>query len=245
MLRVWRVMMIAVAGVLPAQLSTGARSGDVSAHDFKTFVIDPTRHQLSLHWKNSQGLPFCTLKTVKMALDDKGQKVLAVMNAGIYDKKYRPLGLHVEGGQVLRPVDRRHGAGNFYLHPNGIFFVGSSGAAIVRTADFKLTDDITLATQSGPLLFDQTGLHPAFVKKSKHKHFRNAIGVRKDGHIVFAMSIKPVTFWQLAHFLREESKCEAGLYLDGFISQLWQQGQKGPRGGYPFVGILAVTERKK
>lgn len=237
--------MIAAAGVLPAQLSAGVRATDVSAHDFKTFVIDPSRHQLSLHWQNAQGLSFRSLKSVKQALSDKGQKVLAVMNAGIYDKKYRPLGLHIEDGQALRSIDRRRGAGNFYLKPNGVFFVGKKGAAIVRTSDFRLTDDMTLATQSGPLLFDQNGLHPAFIKNSKHKHYRNAIGVRKDGHIVFAMSTKPVTFWQLAHFLRDESKCEAGLYLDGFISQLWQQGQRGPRGGYRFVGILAVTELKK
>ena len=235
--------MIVAAGIAPSLQSAEARAQGVSAQNFRTFVVDPSRHQISLHWKNEQGHPFRSLKAVKQALSDQGKTVLAVMNAGIYDKQYRPLGLHVEGGRVLRKLDQRRGGGNFYLKPNGVFYIGKNGAAISRTVDFKPLDDIELSTQSGPLLFDQNGVHPAFVKNSRHKHYRNAIGVRADGHVVFTMSTKPVTFWQLAHFLRDKEKCTAGLYLDGFISQLWRKGDKGPRSSFRFVGILAVSER--
>jgi uncharacterized protein YigE (DUF2233 family) len=245
MIRFQRLAMIAVAGLLPTFPVWGGRAAEQASHDFRVFVIDPSVHQISLHWKNRQGQPYRSLKSLKLALDREGHRVVAVMNAGIYDKKYRPLGLHIEQGSVLRPLDRRRGSGNFYLKPNGVFYVDSKGAAIVRTADFKLTSDIVLATQSGPLLFDKKGFHPAFVKNSKYRHYRNAVGVREDGNVVFAMSTKPVTFWQLAHFLRHEEHCTTGIYMDGFISQLWSEGQKGPGGGFPFVGMLAITERKK
>ena len=225
MFRAWRLMMIAVAS-LPGLPSAPARGQEVAAQDFQIFTVDPTKHQISLHWQDGNNQPYRSLSAVQGALREQSKTVLALMNAGIYDKQRRPLGLHVEEGRVLRPVERRQGSGNFYLKPNGVFYIAASGAAITRTKDFKLTKDVKLATQSGPLLFDKNGLHPAFVKNSRHKHYRNAIGVRKDGHVVFLMSTKPVTFWQLAHFLRDQQSCIAGLYLDGYISQFWQTGQK-------------------
>ncbi|MCP4934864.1 MAG: hypothetical protein GY927_11835 [bacterium] len=244
MSRAWRLMMIAVAS-LPGLESSGARGQDVAVQDFQTFIVDSSKHRISLHWKDQLDQPYRSLSAVQSVLRGQGKMVLALMNAGIYDKERRPLGLHVEEGRVLRPLDRRRGGGNFYLKPNGVFYIATSGAAIARTKDFKFTKDIKLATQSGPLLFDKNGFHPAFVKNSKHKHYRNAIGVHKDGHVVFLMSTKPVTFWQLAHYLRDQQKCIAGLYLDGYISQFWQTGQKGPASAKRFVGILAVSELDK
>jgi len=228
-------------GLLLAMPFAPVRSGELSANDFRSFTVDPARHEISLHWKNAQGQLYRRLESLRSELNDKGKTVLAVMNAGIYDKKFRPLGLHIEGGKVLRPLDRHKGAGNFYMQPNGVFFIGAKGAAIRRTSHFRLTGDIVLATQSGPLLFDELGLHPAFLKNSRYYHYRNAIGVRKDGHVVFVMSKKPVTFWQLAHFLRDQKNCISGLYLDGSISQLWLKGEGRARQGYGFVGMLAVT----
>ncbi len=240
---IWRAVRYGATSLLVLWPFAFARAQQVGPDDFKTVVIDPDRQQISLHWKNDRGEAWRSLAALKTALEAKGQKVLALMNAGIYDRKYRPLGLHVERGQVLRKLDRRRGGGNFYMKPNGVFYIGRNGAAIVRTSQFHLSDDIVLATQSGPLLFDRRGIHPAFARKSKYRHYRNAVGVRGDGHVVFVMSKRPVTFWQLAHFLRDDQKCLAGLYMDGFISQLWRNGERGPGRGYPFVGMLAATEK--
>ena len=247
MLRLHRLVVMGAMSLLCATPLSfiGGRvlSAEPLAHDFRVFVVDPARQKISLHWKNAQGQLYRTLEAVKKELEGQGQEVLALMNAGIYDRKFRPLGLHIENGKELRPLDRRKGGGNFYMQPNGVFYIDKNGAAIRRTSDFRQTPDIRLATQSGPLLFDEKGLHPAFVKGSRHRHYRNAVGVRKDGHVVFAMSKKPVSFWQLAHFLRDRQHCISGLYMDGFISQLWRKGEGKPRQGYGFVGMLAVTKR--
>jgi uncharacterized protein YigE (DUF2233 family) len=45
------------------------------------------------------------------------------MNAGMYEEDLSPVGLYVEDGQTLTPANRRAGAGNFYVKPNGIFYV--------------------------------------------------------------------------------------------------------------------------
>ncbi|MCF6200374.1 MAG: phosphodiester glycosidase family protein [Hyphomicrobiaceae bacterium] len=243
MIRIQRLVVMGTTGLLLAMSFAPVRSGELSANDFRSFIVDPARHEISLHWKSPQGQLYRRLEALKSELSGRGKAVLAVMNAGIYDKKYRPLGLHIEGGKMLRPLQRRKGGGNFYMQPNGVFYIDAKGAAIKRTSQFKLSGDMVLATQSGPLLFDEDGLHPAFVKNSRHRYFRNAVGVRKDGHVVFVISKKPVTFWQLAHFLRDQQSCISGLYLDGFISQLWRQGEGRARQGYGFVGMLAVTER--
>ena len=239
MIRVWQRVMIG-AGMFVALFSSPGR-----ANDFRTFTIDLSRHEVSLHWKNVQGQSYRSLGAVKKELETSGHRVLALMNAGIYDKKYRPLGLHISAGKEVRRLDMRRGDGNFYFKPNGVFAIGKKGASITRTSQFKPGKDLVLATQSGPLLFDHKGLHRGFVKSSRHRNFRNGVGVRKDGEIILVMSTKPVTFWQLAVFLRDEQKCVTGLYLDGAISQFWRQGEKEPRAYAPFVGILAVTERKK
>ena len=133
--------MIAAASISPALQSVGLRAQEalteVSGQDFQVFIVDPSRHQISLHWKNAQGKPYRSLKAVKLELNDQGKTVLALMNSGIYDKQHRPLGLHVEGGKVLRKLDPRRGKGNFYLKPNGVFSIGKSGAAIIRTSEIQ------------------------------------------------------------------------------------------------------------
>ncbi len=219
-------------------------SGITKAEKYETTVIDPKKHKLSLHWKNEKDEPYKSLFAIKKSLEDKGEKILALTNAGIYGKDYAPLGLHIERGQVLRKINKARGGGNFFLKPNSVFLINKKGAQIVRTEKLKKTDGIELATQSGPLLFDKKGIHPKFLKDSKSKYIRNAIGVRKDGKIVLALSRIPVTFWELTRFMKEEMECESAMYLDGAISQMWRKGEPVPYVFAPFVGILAVTERQ-
>ena len=59
-------------------------------------------------------------------------------NAGIYDRQNRPLGLYVEDGKTLVPLNMAHGntvSGNFSLLPSGVFAIYPDGHAAVRTSD--------------------------------------------------------------------------------------------------------------
>ncbi|HWW12734.1 MAG TPA: hypothetical protein VN018_09465 [Brevundimonas sp.] len=45
----------------------------------------------------------------------------------MYDTGLNAIGLLVENGRTLTPLNRRGGDGNFYLQPNGVFAVDRSG----------------------------------------------------------------------------------------------------------------------
>lgn len=49
-------------------------------------------------------------------------------------------GLYIENGVLQLPVDTTSGPGNFYLKPNGIFYITQDNRAVVcPTVDFKMT----------------------------------------------------------------------------------------------------------
>ncbi len=218
-------------------------SGMGKADKFRVGVYDLKQHNISMHWKNSEGKPYLALNMLKKQLEADGKTVLALTNAGIYGKDYAPLGLYAENGKVLRKVNKSRGGGNFFLKPNGIFYIDKNGAQIVRTEKFRKGTKVLWATQSGPLLFDQNGIHPKFRKSSKSKYVRNAVGIRSDGKVVFVISKIPVTFWEISHYMKDRLKCKSALYLDGSISQMWKTGEKIPFPVLPFVGIIAVTKK--
>ena len=58
-----------------------------------------------------------------------GRPVVFAMNAGMFQPDLSPVGLFIERGQELRPVNRRGGKGNFNLQPNGVFCVRQGVAA--------------------------------------------------------------------------------------------------------------------
>ena len=61
-----------------------------------------------------------------------GRELLFATNAGIYDREFRPLGLYIEEGVTLRPLNTSRGApgsGNFAIQPNGVFYVDAQGRA--------------------------------------------------------------------------------------------------------------------
>lgn len=210
----------------------------------KTIVARPD--QVQLHWQNA-GRNYETLADLYDDLSAQGLHIQALMNAGIYevgpDGTYQPQGLHIEQGAALRPLNTRSARNaNFYLKPNGVFYIDAQGAHIVRTQDYGPSNPLRLATQSGPLLFDAQGMHPRFLENSDSRKRRNAVGVREDGQVVFALADLPLNFWDFATKLREEEGCKAALYLDGAISNLWLASDGiAPNPWQPFAGMLSVT----
>ena len=87
-------------------------------------------------------------------LGARADRVAFAMNAGMYDRLRRPVGLYVEDGRTRRPLNRASGPGNFVLLPNGVFWVDDHGGPHVdETAAFAGMDGRPRwATQSGPLL---------------------------------------------------------------------------------------------
>jgi uncharacterized protein YigE (DUF2233 family) len=169
------------------------------------------------------------------------------MNAGIFGEDFAPLGLHIENGKLLHRLDLgKGGRGNFYLKPNGVFYLTERQPAIVDARTYpKLKVKPAIATQSGPALVLKGIIHPAFREESINRHYRNGVGVTRDGKVVFAISQTLVTFYEFATLFRDVLGCDDALYLDGALSAVYAPDRGQNFLGGDFVGILAVTAEGK
>jgi uncharacterized protein YigE (DUF2233 family) len=224
--------------------SGGSVAETIQHHNgnYLVYRIDPQKDQLRLLWKDPQGNRFGSFRRVRDALATQEQHLLFAMNAGIFSTAYAPLGLHIEDGRVLRPLNNAKGWGNFFLKPNGVFFIANKKAAIVDTLAYaKLTVKPTIATQSGPLLVSNGTLHPKFLPDSLSLYIRNGVGVTQDNQVVFAMSLLPINLYEFATLFRDTLGCPNALYLDGSISQLYAPNLGQEFLGGDFAGIIAHT----
>ncbi len=77
--------------------------------------------------------PTAIFQALPRAVRDEGRTLTLAVNAGMYLSRFSPMGLYVENGRELKPVNTARSDGspgpvpNFYKKPNGVFFLGDSG----------------------------------------------------------------------------------------------------------------------
>lgn len=175
--------------------------------------------KLRLFWRDPWGRDFRSFGRVKAFVEGSGGKLLFAMNAGMFHPGHAPVGLFVEEGVMRTPLVLQGGRGNFFMRPNGVFYIYDAGAGILESARFaKSGIRPRLATQSGPLMLSGGRMHPRFYQGSTFLNIRNGVGVRPDGGVVFAISRGPVNFFDFAALFRDKLGCPDALYLDGAIS---------------------------
>jgi uncharacterized protein YigE (DUF2233 family) len=184
--------------------------------------------KLELRWLGVDENPLMNFERLREQLAAEGKTIAFATNAGIYEQGPKPCGLTICAGKELVPLNLREGEGNFYLKPNGIFFVdGTRGAGIMEAAEYgRAYLKPRIATQSGPLMLRSGVIHPAFNPSSPNKRQRSAVGVRsRDGEVIFVLCDREdrvkgrVTFHQLTRFFIHLG-CKDALYLDGDISEM-------------------------
>ncbi|MBI9098669.1 MAG: phosphodiester glycosidase family protein, partial [Spirochaetaceae bacterium] len=80
------------------------------------------------------------------------------------------------------------------------------------------------ATQSGPLLVYSGVINRNFSRGSDNRFVRNGVGIFRENDtdlVIFAISNRPVNFYDFAHFFRDFLHCSDALYLDGHISAMF------------------------
>jgi len=222
-------------------------------NSFHVVHVDLRHESLSLHWRNpDNGRPYGDIDSLRQWGEAHGRRLLFAANAGIYDRRSAPLGLYVENGKTLVPLNLAHGnpaAGNFSLPPNGVFAIYPDGHAAVRTStDFKAdAQPVQWATQSGPMLLVDGKPNPRFIDGSSSYKWRSGVCAKTPRDVVFAVSESPVNFHTFAQLFRDKLGCRDALYLDGSISRIYVDGE-----GYtgapafmvkPYAGIFAVFSR--
>lgn len=196
---------------------------------YHIFRVDrKEQHELQLLWQDANGKPLGSFTALQKQLAASGKHIVFASNAGIFERGPKPCGLTISGGVELVPLNLQSGEGNFYLKPNGVFYLDDhKGAGVMEAAEFSRSGlKPRLATQSGPLLLRKGAMHPAFNENSPNRRLRNGVGVRaSDGQIIFAMSDRldrtkgRVTFHQMASLFLHLG-CKDALYLDGDISDM-------------------------
>lgn len=209
---------------------------------FVSYQADPRRQQLALYWRDEHGQPLRSLGRLQSWLRGRGQTLVFATNGGMYRAGNVPVGLFIQDGRTMTPLDTAAGAGNFYLQPNGVFYLTADGqAGICRTRDFRPGPRIRYATQSGPMLVVDGRLHPAFRAGSKNLNVRNGVGLLPDGQLLFAMSKAPVSFYDFACYFQQLG-CRQALYLDGYVSRTYLPGQGWRQTDGDFGVMIGVAE---
>lgn len=136
----------------------------------------------------------------------------------------------------------RSGPGNFGLLPNGVFCVGDTLAVFESQRFAERPPECRYATQSGPMLVIDGGLHPRFLVDSTSRYIRNGVGVTEDGEkAFFAISDRPVTFHEFGRLFRDVLQTPNALYFDGRISRLYAPALGRDDFGFqmgPMVGLV-------
>jgi uncharacterized protein YigE (DUF2233 family) len=219
---------------------TGSRIQSES--DILSYVADPKTTNIKFYWKNDSSVLYRSIGRLKASLEARNKKLVFAMNGGMYKTDNSPLGLFISEQKVLAPLNTASAGGNFYMKPNGVFYVTTGKKAVVcETGDFKTTSAVDYATQSGPMLVINGKLHPDFREGSKNLNIRNGVGILPDGKILFAISKVPVNFFDFAMYFKKKG-CKNALYLDGFVSRAYLPEKDWQQTDGDFGVIIAVTK---
>ena len=210
--------------------------------NFISYTIDPQKDKPVLYWKDDNGKVFSSISNLKNYLSGKHRKLVFAMNGGMYQEDQSPLGLYIENFKTLCRINKRSGGGNFYMQPNGIFYIRKNNtAAICSTAAFHPSADIKYATQSGTMLVVNGAINTLFKDGSNNLNIRNGVGILPDTSLVFAMSRHEVSFYDFAAFFKSKG-CINALYLDGFVSRTYLPAKNWLQEDGKFGVIIGVDQ---
>ncbi|GAB2805677.1 phosphodiester glycosidase family protein [Ferruginibacter profundus] len=225
-----------------AALSHCVNKKTVDDNNFITYTADAQKQDIQFYWKDAANKNFSSIGNLEQWLKKNNQQLVFAMNGGMYTTNGAPQGLYIENEKLLSPLDTTNGDGNFYLKPNGVFYITTNNiAGICSSPDFMHKEKIKYATQSGPMLVIDGQIHPAFQQGSANLNTRNGVGILEDNKIIFVLSKKPVNFYDFANYFKSLG-CKNALYLDGLVSRAYLPEQNWIQKDGNFGVMIGVTE---
>jgi len=209
---------------------------------FVTCIVDPKKQDLKLYWKDDKNQHFKSIHNLRLWLEKNNKTLEFAMNGGMYQKDNSPQGLYIENHKLLADLDTLAGNGNFFLKPNGVFFITDKNIAGICVSEKFKNKDVKYATQSGPMLLADGKIHAAFKEGSANLNIRNGVGILENGKVVFAMSKGEINFYDFANYFKSMG-CKNALYLDGLVSRTYLPSQKWVQTDGNFGVIIGVAKR--
>jgi len=209
---------------------------------FISYTVNPEEQSIRLYYKDDKQKRIGSIQNLKTFTENKHLKLEFAMNGGMYKKDGSPQGLYIEAGKTISLIDTVINAnGNFYLQPNGVFYITTKNKADISTTKSFKNRNIKYATQSGPMLLTDGKIHSAFKEGSANLQIRNGAGILPNGNVIFAISKEPVNFYDFALYFKNLG-CKNALYLDGFVSRAYMPSEKWLQTDGDFGVIIAVTQ---
>ncbi|WP_034240998.1 phosphodiester glycosidase family protein [Aquimarina atlantica] len=212
---------------------------------FLGYEINPLQQELHFYWKNENAVNYKSFQNLKSTLEKENKELVFAMNGGMFNKELSPQGLYIENGETKTKIDTsQSGYGNFYLQPNGVFYVTKKNKPVICTTKiFTGGKHIKYATQSGPMLLIDGKIHPKFRKGSSNVHIRNGVGILPNGNLLFAISNEKTNFYDFASYFKQNG-CKNALYLDGFVSRIYLPSKNQNQLEGNFGVIIGETKAK-
>jgi uncharacterized protein YigE (DUF2233 family) len=231
--------------VFAGSASATCRSLEFADKSYTACSFDLSKDLIGVYNLDDNGQPLASFEALAGLLDQQGKTLRFAMNAGMFDRNLKAVGLFVQDGKVQKKLNRRNGSGNFHLKPNGVFYVANGRAGVMETEAYAksgLKPDF--ATQSGPMLVIDGNIHPKLSSSGTSLKIRNGVGVVDDHTVVFVISDNAVTFYDFARLFRDEFKCQNALFLDGSISSMFSAELGRNDGFIPLGPMVGVYEMK-
>lgn len=212
---------------------------------YRVCRFDPATRTIRIFNRNADGDVYGGFEALRSQLWQQRLILTFAVNGGMYHSDLSPVGLFVDYGVTRKLTETADGWGNFYLKPNGVFFLKDGHAGVLETGQFETQKiEADFATQSGPMLVIDGVLHPKFLPASDSLKIRNGVGIDASGQVVFVLSKDPVRFYDMAAFFRDRLGAANALYLDGTISSLAEPMAGRIDRAYPLGPIIAVVDQR-
>ena len=222
---------------------------------YNIFVASLVSNEIRLHLKTlDSNNKYYNIGSVKTMLESHKLKPLMITNGGMYTPSNDPEGLYIEDYHKLFEIDtnksHKPDPDNFYLMPNGVFYIDNKGKAhIDTTQEFarkysnEKIKEVRIATQSGPQLVINGRFNSAFNFPGTSKKTRSGVGVINDSTVVFIISKNETTFYDFAIVFKDIFNCNNALFLDGAISLMYLHDIDNHVLGGNFGPMISVTKK--
>jgi uncharacterized protein YigE (DUF2233 family) len=228
------------------QARNGGEKVEFQGHSYDTYSVDLTKMSVKIYFKDGHGQKLETIRNLKQYLENNSSELVFATNAGMFSGDFNAIGLLIEQGKLVSPLNLKDADGNFYMKPNGVFALADKQAFVLDSSKFdELAKKVTIvnATQSGPLLLSNSNLHPNFKIESNNRAVRSGVGIVSPTKIVFAISNDSVNFFEFATLFKERFGCHDALYLDGVVSKMYLPSLKRFDLDGNFAAIIAVADK--